>query len=269
MKRFLCLIGLVLVAFSAGAQYRPSSYSSVSSRPDWVDGDTFKDGRNSYVEVISGTGYDESEARQDALEMIALRRGFATGTRVKVGASGSISFAGGNELTVKARVLDEYAEHLGPGRWRVTLLVQTAKNPEYPFERVEVTDKYPVSARILIPGMAQLHKGSTVKGVSFMVGEVALVGGIVLSEAMRASNVNLMQTTHDTNALKTYLSRSQTWSTARNVCIAGAAALYVWNLVDGVAARGKSRLVVGEYASLDFNPYADTRSAGVALALNF
>ena len=51
--------------------------------------------------------------------------------------------------------------------------------------------------------------------------------------------------------------------------IAGAAALYVWNLVDGVAARGKSRLVVGEYASLDFNPYADTRSAGVALALNF
>jgi hypothetical protein len=78
-----------------------------------------------------------------------------------------------------------------------------------------------------------------------------------------------MQTTHDTNALKTYLSRSQTWSTARNVCIAGAAALYVWNLVDGVAARGKSRLVVGEYASLDFNPYADTRSAGVALALNF
>jgi hypothetical protein len=151
----------------------------------------------------------------------------------------------------------------------VTLLVQTAKNPEYPFERVEVTDKYPVSARILIPGMAQLHKGSTVKGVSFMVGEVALVGGIVLSEAMRASNVNLMQTTHDTNALKTYLSRSQTWSTARNVCIAGAAALYVWNLVDGVAARGKSRLVVGEYASLDFNPYADTRSAGVALALNF
>ena len=84
-----------------------------------------------------------------------------------------------------------------------------------------------------------------------------------------ATDMNLMQTTHDTNNLKIYINRSQTWSTTRNICIAGAAALYVWNLVDAVAARGKSRLIVGEYASLDINPYTDTCSAGVALALIF
>ena len=266
MKRILIALCLVLGAVSASAQYRPHA---ATPKPDWVDGATFKDGRNSYVEVVTGNGYDESEARQDALDMISLRRGFATGTRVRVGTSGTISFTGGNELTVKARVLDEYVEHLAPGRWRVTLLVQTAKNPEYPFENVEVTDKYPMSARVFIPGMAQLYKGSTVKGVSFMVGEVALVGGIVLAEAMRSSNVNLMQTTHNADNLKIYYSRSQTWTTTRNICIAGAAALYVWNFVDGIAARGKSRLIIGEYASLDLNPYADTRSAGMSLAFNF
>jgi len=267
MRRFILAICLVLGAYSASAQYRP--YAADSTRPDWVDGVSFKDGVNSYVEVIYGTGYDASEARQDALDMISLRRGFATGTRVRVGTSGTISFTGGNELTVKARVLDEYVEHLAPGRWRVTLLVQTAKHPEYPFENVEVTDKYPMSARVFIPGMAQIHKGSTVKGVSFIVGEVALAGGIVLAEAMRSSNVNLMQTTHNADNLKIYLSRSQTWTTTRNICIAGAAALYVWNFVDGIAARGKSRLIIGEYASLDLNPYADTRSAGMSLAFNF
>lgn len=267
MRRFILAICLVLGAYSASAQYRP--YAADSTRPDWVDGVSFKDGVNSYVEVIYGTGYDASEARQDALDMISLRRGFATGTRVRVGTSGTISFTGGNELTVKARVLDEYVEHLAPGRWKVTLLVQTAKHPEYPFENVEVTDKYPMSARVFIPGMAQIHKGSTVKGVSFIVGEVALAGGIVLAEAMRSSNVNLMQTTHNSDNLKIYLSRSQTWATTRNICIAGAAALYVWNLVDGIAARGKSRLIIGEYASLDLNPYADTRSAGMSLAFNF
>ncbi len=267
MRRFILAICLVLGAYSASAQYRP--YAADSTRPDWVDGVSFKDGVNSYVEVIYGTGYDASEARQDALDMISLRRGFATGTRVRVGTSGTISFTGGNELTVKARVLDEYVEHLAPGRWKVTLLVQTAKHPEYPFENVEVTDKYPMSARVFIPGMAQIHKGSTVKGVSFIVGEVALAGGIVFAEAMRSTNENYMKTTHDADNLKIYYSRTQTWATTRNICIAGAAALYVWNIVDGIAARGKSRLIIGEYASLDLNPYADTRSAGMSLAFNF
>lgn len=268
MKRLLLMICLVLGAFSAGAQYRPSAYSS-SARPVWLE-ESFKDGKYSSVEVVYGVGYDEGNARDKALQMIVKMQNIATGARAKVSMSGDrVVVSGADELTVKARVLDEYVEHLSPGQWRVSLLVQVAKNPEYPFESVEVTDKYPVSALAFIPGMAQIHKGSTAKGIAFITGEVAMVGGIVLAEAMRSSNVNLMQTTHDADHLKTYLSRSQTWATTRNICIAGAAALYVWNVVDGIAARGKARLIIGDYASLDINPYADIHSAGMSLAFNF
>lgn len=264
MRRLFIMICLVLSVFSASAQYRTSS-----QKPVWLD-DSFKDGQYSYVEVVYGVGYDEGDARDKALQMIIKRRNMSTGARAKVSISGDrVVVSGSDELTVKARVLDEFVEHVAPGQWRVSLLVQTAKNPEYPFENVTVTDKYPVSARVLIPGMAQIHKGSTGKGLAFIAGEVALVGGIVFSEAMRTSNINLMSTTHNTENLKIYMDRSQTWMTARNICIAAAAALYVWNIVDAVAARGKSHLVIGDYASIGMAPYVDNRSAGMSLAMKF
>lgn len=264
MRRILCIIGLVLVAFTASAQYR-----TYSPRPVWLE-ESFKDGQYSYVEVVAGVGYDEGSAREKALQMIAVRRNLSTGARAQVRLDGDkVVVSGADEITVKARVLDEYTEHLSPGQWRVSLLVQTAKHPEYPFENVSVTDRYPASARVLIPGMAQIHKGSIEKGIAFIGAEIVLVGGAVFAEVTRASNKNLIATTNSTDTQLAYLSRVNTWTTVRNVCVAGAAAVYVWNLVDGLAARGKSHISVGDFASLDMNPYVDNLSAGMSFALKF
>lgn len=263
MKRLLFMTGFIFICALSYAQYRTSA-----GRPVWLDG-YFEDAPNSYVEVVSGTGYDEGNAREKALQMIVQRRNMSTGGRYGVSMQGDrIVVSGNDELTVKARVLDEFVEHPSPGIFRVSLLVQTAKHPDYPFEPVTVSDRYPASARALVPGMAQIYKGSMGKGITFIAGEVALVGGIVLSEAMRSSYYSKIATTHDANAIKIYSTYSSGWATARNICIAGAAALYVWNVVDGLVAKGKPRVEVGQ-ASWAILPYADTRSAGMALAFNF
>ena len=45
------------------------------------------------------------------------------------------------------------------------------------------------------------------------------------------------------------------WSgTVRNIAIAGAAAVYIWNVIDGMTAKGKKHIVIAELASLNFAP---------------
>ena len=54
----------------------------------------------------------------------------------------------------------------------------------------------------------------------------------------------------------------------RNGFIAGAAAIYLWNVIDGVVAKGKRHVEIGS-AQMSFSPYASPESAGIGLCINF
>ena len=54
----------------------------------------------------------------------------------------------------------------------------------------------------------------------------------------------------------------------RDGFIIAAAAIYLWNLIDGAAANGDSHVVV-KTPKVKFIPYATAQSAGVSLSLNF
>ncbi len=237
-------------------------------RPVWVNG-CHIDGNNSYVDVFWATGHSVDNARDKAVQKVIDGRSMATGQRVQVNkAHGDIVIKGYDDLTVKCRIVDEYYEYLSTGEYKVSLLVQTARNPEYGYETVSISDNYPFSGRAFVPGMAQLHKGSIVKGTSFIVGEIAAVGGIVAFECMRSSYDGKIKQTHDASLKKQYIAKVRTMSNIRNGFIAGAAAIYIWNVVDGIVAKGKSRVTIGDVA-MNVSPYASTQSAGVALCFNF
>ena len=55
----------------------------------------------------------------------------------------------------------------------------------------------------------------------------------------------------------------------RNVAIAGAAAIYIWNVIDGIAAKGKKHIDIAENSSLDIRPYVAIDGGGLALSFNF
>jgi hypothetical protein len=54
----------------------------------------------------------------------------------------------------------------------------------------------------------------------------------------------------------------------RNGFIAGATALYAWNVIDGIVSKGKKHIQIGD-ANLKIAPYASPYAGGISLAFNF
>jgi hypothetical protein len=111
--------------------------------------------------------------------------------------------------------------------------------------------------------MAQLYKGSNAKGAMFIVGEIALIGGVTATEVKRASAESKINTTFNVSQRNSYIDEADNMQNARNILIVGAAAFYVWNVIDGLVAKkpNDSRLAI--------MPYIDSHSTGLALTLNF
>lgn len=100
------------------------------------------------------------------------------------------------------------------------------------------------------------------------LGLLACVGGIVAAESMRASYVNLIPSTHNAQQRKTYTDNANLWGNVRNGCIAVAAAVYVWNVVDAITSKGARYAKQGS-TGLALTPYASSDQFGLALSFNF
>ena len=237
-------------------------------RPSWVDG--FREEyQNSYLKSFSAMGSTAEEARRLALQEVADERSRATGRQYSIHESnGVVTMSSSDELTVAAQVVDEWHETLSDGACRVYLLVQTKKNPMYTYEPVSVTKKYPFSARVFVPGMAQLHKGSTAKGIAFIAAEVVALGGVVAFEGMRSSYKSKINTTHNAQTRQNYINKADNMQNLRNGFIAGALAVYAWNVVDGIVAKGKKHVEVGHVA-MRFAPFATPDAGGLSMNVQF
>ena len=138
------------------------------------------------------------------------------------------------------------------------------------WERVEInTTKYPFSARCLVPGMAQIWKGSKAKGGSMIALEAVGVGGIVTSFCLKASYERLME--EDPKYKQEYSDKADLWQNIGYGCIAFTAAVYIWSFIDGAVAPGKKHIQIGsksyEYAFAPLaNPYGDL---GLAMRVKF
>ncbi len=156
------------------------------------------------------------------------------------------------------------------------LLCQIPRKLEGGFDPDNFTDDYAACDSMpkspyhigyaFVPGMAQIEKGSRVKGGVFIAGEVVFAAGIVVSECLRQSYINKINSTHNTQLRMQYIKNANACGIARNISIAGVAAVYVWNVIDGIVA--KAPIQMGNTA-MRFAPYADFESAGLAFQCNF
>lgn len=261
MRRFLMIM--------IGALLLQGAYSQITERPKWTDG-YFEEVQNSYVEVVSAVGYEPDNARKKAMQQVLERRSMASGTQAMVSMTGNeVQVKSEHDLIAKARVVDEYVERIEAGQYRVYLLVQTAKNPSLLFEPVTLSEKYPFSARVFVPGMAQIYKGSVGKGATMIAGEVLMVGGIVAAECLRQNYAQQIAMTHNSTLKQRYAQNANICNITRNVCIAGAVAFYAWSLIDGIVAKGDKHIMIGDLVQIRFAPYADYESGGIAAVVNF
>ena len=136
------------------------------------------------------------------------------------------------------------------------------------FENQRVSDVYPFSPRVFIPGMQQLYKGSKTKAALFIAGEAAAIGGIVACENLRASSIAKLNGTHDSSAQRKYLNDADRRQNLRNGFIAGAAIIYLWNIIDGCVAKGEERAWTPK-VKIAVAPKTKEQFAGMAMVLNF
>jgi hypothetical protein len=291
MKRIIFTVLLMLANLAAYSQ----TYSNL--RPVWTKiTPSVPAGANYFVSWGVGEGANEPEATNnawaDALRKSLHELGVVGITQQDidaVAAEGIDAVVSFNKVARRTLCATEYIpKDLSTGK--VYILIQIQRNvngkddlsdfnnnncidPEFDKALSEYVSKgtgeYGFSPRVFVPGMAQLYKGNKTKGILFIAGEAALIGGIVVAENLRVSYNSKISGTHSVADIKSYINSADNWKNIRNGCIAGAAALYAWNVIDGLVAKGKKRAVTLGDNTLRIAPYATPYSSGVALAFNF
>lgn len=248
-ERFLGLLTAVCIIYALSF---PSAFAQSNKlRPTWATETYHKDLEKSYLEVVVIRGeQDLTKMRKMAQDEIERRRHSTVGVK--------------EDIWMKAPPIAEYLDDEGVGYF----LYQTLKNPTYTPESVSSTDKYPFSARVFVPGYAQIYKGSYGKGAAFITGEVLFVGGIVTTEFLRVNYSQKITQTHNTAQKEYYAHCSNVCAISRNICIGGAVALYIWNIIDGAVAKGRPYLSK-DGKMLSVLPYSSTYSAGITLNFKF
>jgi len=283
MKKFLFFFALMLISANgfaqkpAWAKYLPAIPADANYFVNWGEGE----GRNE-TEATNAAWADALYKSLHELGVVAITEQDINAVADK-GIDAVVKF---NKM--KRRIMASTTPvSMGDGRIKIYILIQVQRNVNgkddfYTLDATRFTDRsfekeakianegrYPFSARVFVPGMAQLHKGSTGKGIFFIAAEAACVGGIVATECMRSSYASKVKSTHDADKKRTYMDKRDNCANIRNGFIVGAAAVYLWNVIDGIAAKGKKRSIHLGNAQLHMIPYMSPQAGGVALSLNF
>lgn len=168
----------------------------------------------------------------------------------------SNSYAKSSEITLHASLIDEFWEQDKTGSYRLVRLYAKSELGQMPlYDNIELTTKYysdPTTwVLCLIPGAAQLHKGSYMKGGIIIGGTVAIAAAAIVCESLRNNNIVKINQSHSADVRKYYNDKANNCVTARNVCLGTLAALYIYNIVDAFVAPGARRIIVHPTATMD------------------
>lgn len=174
--------------------------------------------------------------------------------------------------------VDSYWEQQANGQYTAMTLVAKSNGSVKPnFDTVEVTSMYGgrgLWRSAIVPGWGQIYKGSTLKGSLMLGGVAASAVAAIYSNTLADDYYSKMAHTYDVNAIRTYKTKGDQFASARNICIGVAGALYLYNLIDAIAAPGARRVVVKRKNSfaqnLSFSPSVMMDgSVGMMAGLNF
>lgn len=187
----------------------------------------------------------------------------------------------GESRPIRSRRIDEYYKTSFRGGSKVLdyYAIYAVEKSGYnaDFSDISTTSSYGARGlwrSAIIPGWGQFHKGANLKGGLILGGCAALTAGIVFTENQRSDYMRKIAQTHDVNQIKNYSTKADHFATARNICIGAAAALYLYNLIDAVAAPGARRIVVHHRSSAgqtySFAPTVmPDGTAGMAASITF
>jgi len=297
MKIKLTFICLTFCLFAGNVFSMNPIQRSDKMKPDWLVKELPKPKNNNYyflkTEAVKPT---LEEARNECLNeltfQITRKAGFASAGETKRHVKSTRGDSGMSEdidaeyvltytfktdtVNIVFRKVDEYWEAVQGNNstiiYRCHILYVVAEKPETAnFDQVTFSYKYGGDAlwrSALVPGYGQIYKGHTIKGVTIMGSEALLIGGIIFCESQRSSYKRKSKETHNIDKVRNYIDNADNYATCRNICIGGAAALYIYNVIDAVVSNGRKRTVV-KPNNLYVIPSATRDFSGITLTLNF
>lgn len=242
----MCLIGTLLFPKSTNAQ----DITSSKDKPTWATSTFKRTLPNTYLEVVVVTGHKQIDIIKDAEKEIIRRRKLMVGE---------------DDPWIKSGYIASYWESTSKGLTGY-FLYQTRKNPTYEADPVEATTEYGFSPRVFIPGAQQIWKGQYGRAALFIGGEVACIGGIILSQLLEANNISKMNNPY--NNLDKVQRKAVGWNVASYGFIAGSAAIYAWNIIDGIVSPGRPTIKC-DGNILTFVPAASPDFMGMSFTLSF
>lgn len=294
LKKMTCAIFMVCIALGALAPFRASAQKvmerSEKMRPAWLANKTPRTSNSTFhYQITEGEHQNLEDARHSCLLNLSTyikRKHHISEQAVaeisldqvdgRSAESESYHFSydiRGERVTVNSVKYDEYWEYVlypdGRRIYRCYTLYGVADTAAPSFDRLSFSRKYGArgfARSLIVPGWGQLYKGNKTKGACILGGEVVLIGGIIAAENLRASYVKKMR--EQPKHLDTYNTKADNWENIRNVCIGGAAALYVYNLIDAMVANGRKRSKTHKEVRMALYPTAGDFN-GVTLAYRF
>lgn len=245
MKRIVSLI-LLLVMLS------PLAFGQVEkAKPEWAINPIHAEGKTSKLVTISEYGRTKESTKARAFKTLEDQ---------------------GKKLNEGYRIIEEYWEYTSDWAYGY-FLVQVANDLKCTnWEHVEMnTTKYPFSARCFVPGMAQIYKGSKVKGGLIIGGEALGIAGIVTCFSLKAQNERWAGESKKATDIQSYTDRADMWQNIGFGCIAFTAAVYIYNVIDGAIAPGQKHIQIGSKSyNYAFAPMITSRGdVGLAMQVKF
>ena len=286
MKRYLLFFSLILSPLFILAK------TTSGECPPWVKGDYPPKSNDTYYFMqTDGSGHTVNEAIKDADLVLITSLMRSAGVRVSgtqiekvlhessnIGVDDKImsEYQYNFELDsvhIAFKAVDRYWEKSG-NTYNCKVLYEVASNPSHvSYDPVEYTSNYGARGlwrSAIIPGWGQMYKKSYAKGVVILALEAAMITSVVAFNSQYNSYINKSKATTDLGAIKFYQNKANQAKNLRTGFIAGAAAVYVYNIVDAIVAKGKLRYVDPKGSSLTFGPYFDTdKSLGFSIAYSF
>lgn len=163
--------------------------------------------------------------------------------------------------------VDEYFERVitnGVSKYRIWQLFAIDGYPDY--QSLEYTSKYPTSTILksaVVPGWAQFEKRQSGKGLLFLAATGASIGLYLKANNDYNYYVNRREEAVGLDLKKEYQKKADSSLSLRNVSLAAAAGIWVFNLIDAASPNGAPR-----YASSNGIKFNFTTTDNERLALN-
>lgn len=121
----------------------------------------------------------------------------------------------------------------------------------------------PVWRSAVVPGLGQVYKKQKGKGFAILTTEAVLIAGFFVADNISYNYFEKAKTHRDTDIRREYLQDSDNWESARNAIGAVAAGVYIYNIIDAIAARNaikekesKSKFALSFAKNTPGNPYS-------------